>query len=101
MHHDFSNLDAFPDGNGRTARLLADLVLLKAGHAPAYYTDIADYFARGSITAQGSRASVQRYFHEIVERGDRAMKTGQLDPNATPGADVLKAIREQSGQNGR
>src|SRR5688572_10532971 len=44
VHDEVSRLDAFPDGNGRTARLLADLVLLQHGQAPALYQSLEDYF---------------------------------------------------------
>jgi len=73
IHHDISLLDAFPDGNGRTARLMADLALLKAGRAPAYYTRLVDYFERGAIRAPVSRAEKLAYFREIAERGELAL----------------------------
>lgn len=69
IHYDMSDLDAFPDGNGRTARLMADLALVKHGRAPAYYTDMADYFARGNSRAEVPRSVVQAYWREITARG--------------------------------
>lgn len=69
VHHDVSLTDAFPDGNGRTGRLLADLVLVQHGLAPALYTDMQDYFQRGAPNAPATRETQVPYFREIVARG--------------------------------
>ena len=79
IHNNIVALDSFPDGNGRLSRVFADMVLLKAGLAPAYYTDMSDYFKRGTprgiqgVSIPASRASRVEYFREIVENGQRAM----------------------------
>ncbi len=75
LHNDMMALDSFPDGNGRTSRLLADLVLIKSGLAPAYYTPMKDYFARGTVRANVAREVRKAYFQEIVERGQAAMES--------------------------
>ena len=74
VHNRIASLDAFPDGNGRTSRLMADLVLLRHGHAPAYYTRMTDYFARGGPRPPATRTSQVSYFREIARRGDAVTK---------------------------
>jgi NAD(P)-dependent dehydrogenase (short-subunit alcohol dehydrogenase family) len=86
LHHNIGALDSFFDGNGRLSRLFADLALLKSGRAPAYYTEILDYFKRGVPRAAKSYARYNRpavkrekrieYFREIQERGQRALDQG-------------------------
>lgn len=75
--------EMFPDGNGRTWRLMADLALLKYGRAPALYTGIEDFFARGSsrlsdpgsLWAAPERAGgIESYFREIADAGQRALR---------------------------
>lgn len=69
VHNTIICLDSFPDGNGRLSRLLADLVLLKGKLAPAYYTSMKDYFARGTPHAGVHREPRQEYFYEITRKG--------------------------------
>ena len=83
IHNNIASLDSFPDGNGRLSRLLADLALMKAGYAPAYYTDMIDYFTRGtprgvqnSGVPAASREARKKYFREIVEKGQDSMENG-------------------------
>jgi hypothetical protein len=73
LHFNLSRLDSFPDGNGRNARLMADLALLKHGLPPAFYTDMKDYFARGNHRAKVSPEVRRAYFRDAVERGRRAL----------------------------
>lgn len=83
VHHELSKADEFTDGNGRTARLMADLVLLKAGRAPAYYTDIENYFARGSCRANVSRESQRNHFRHIAARGQALVQRAKASYQAT------------------
>ncbi len=78
IHHSMVALDSFPDGNGRLSRLFADLVLIKNGFAPAFYTSMQDYFARGSARSEVSREQRAAYFYEIVRRGQREMSQRSL-----------------------
>lgn len=100
IHYKMSRNDSFPDGNGRTARLMADLALLRHGLPPAFYTDMSDYFARGNHRSKVSPEARRAYFKEIVERGGRAMKdpaqlkAAQLDP------DFLRAVSGDALQSG-
>lgn len=73
VHNAVVSLDSFPDGNGRLSRLFADLVLIKSGQAPAFYTSMKDYFDRGNARAPVSREVRQQYFREIVEKGRKAL----------------------------
>ncbi|MBI4423822.1 MAG: Fic family protein [Elusimicrobia bacterium] len=105
VHHDLSALDAFPDGNGRTARLAADYVLLRAGCAPALYTELEDYFARGNSRAEASRETQIAYFREAVARGketaERAPRTRSRDlRRGPPAAELLERIARQDGHRG-
>ena len=72
IHRSISGLDAFPDGNGRTARLMADLALIRYGRAPALYGSQAEYFAGGNARAEASIEQLAAYFREVAERGRRA-----------------------------
>lgn len=71
VHNNTVSFDSFPDGNGRLSRLFADLILMKAGFAPAYYTSMKDYFDRGNPRSEVGRKQRQEYFSEIVERGQK------------------------------
>lgn len=73
LHNNIVALDSFPDGNGRLSRIFADLALMKSGLAPAYYTDMQDYFNRGDARSPVDRAARKAYFREIVEKGQRAL----------------------------
>ncbi|MEZ4256489.1 MAG: Fic family protein [Polyangiales bacterium] len=82
VHDLIGAYDAFPDGNGRTSRLMADLVLLKNDRAPAFYTGIDDYFRRGNARASVSKGERLAYFREAVERGEAAMREHHLPLDA-------------------
>lgn len=62
-------LDSFPDGNGRLARLMADLALLRAGKAPALYEDRTAYFQSFKLSSREQR----RYFEASARRGAREL----------------------------
>ncbi|MCX6126206.1 MAG: Fic family protein [Proteobacteria bacterium] len=74
VHNNIAALDSFPDGNGRLSRLMADLVLMKAGMAPASYTTMEEYFSRGTPRAPVSRAFRQQYFREIIQLGQKKLR---------------------------
>ena len=78
LHNRISRLDSFPDGNGRTARLMADIALLKAGLAPAFYTSMEDYFARGNHRTKKQNEELRAYFEEVVARGQKVMANPKL-----------------------
>lgn len=67
--------EAFFDANGRTARLMADLALIKAGRAPALYPELGEYARTASPLLFGwsQRERIQRNFPALVERGERRL----------------------------
>jgi len=71
VHRAIAGLDSFPDGNGRLARLMADLALLKGGKAPALYDSRPSYFATFGLSAAAQR----RYFLERVRGGQQELET--------------------------
>jgi hypothetical protein len=73
VHQTITTFDAFPEGNGRTGRMLSDLVLIRAGRAPARYRNMAEYFSRGttSFGRPGAEPTLP-YFREIAAGGDAA-----------------------------
>ena len=106
VHYVISHFDAALDSNGRTARLMADLVLLKAGLAPAFYMGgIGDYFQRGSVRSGVSPETRLAYFREMAENGRKMMaqavayKHHLEDPMAhlSPADDVASHIQNQEG----
>ena len=64
--------EAFFDANGRTARLMADLALIKAGRPPALYPSLAEYARTASPLLFGwsQRERIQQNFPSLVERGE-------------------------------
>lgn len=90
-HVDFVGIHPFSDGNGRTARMLVNFLLMREGWPPALYTvtDRAGYMrairsARLEndldpmvrVTAEAVSFMVERYLHAIrqVHEGDRAAR---------------------------
>ncbi|MBI3554333.1 MAG: hypothetical protein HY077_17690 [Elusimicrobia bacterium] len=106
LHYKMSRLDSFPDGNGRLARLMADLSLIQNGYAPVYYSDMADYFARGNHRSKVSPEVRRNYFREMLEAGQRAIadpeafKAG-LRERALIDKDVVAAITADPGHLGK
>lgn len=64
-HHTISALDSFPDGNGRLARIFADLILLKAGLHPAYYPTRAEYFTWNAASRATREQQLSRYIESV------------------------------------
>ena len=94
VHNNLVSLDSFPDGNGRLSRLFADLALIKAGLAPALYTDMTDYFNRGNARAPVSRKERIQYFREIVRRGQLKFQD-QSSVEAEPLNSLIRAIQRR------
>ncbi len=96
-----SSLDAFPDGNGRTARLMADLALLRHGLAPASYRPrhlsleaaAADYFRQASpfdtfggtfIPNPKRLTGALDYFRRAAQRGQEEWPSYGYAGDGTP-----------------
>jgi hypothetical protein len=85
LHNNISALDSFADGNGRTARLMAAIVLMQAGFAPPLYTEEADYLRNATPVSDLPGTELQRrehrrnYFLQAVARGQRAMEAEKIE----------------------
>jgi hypothetical protein len=88
VHFEISAVDAFPDGNGRTARLMADLILLRSGRAPAFFGSRAAYFAGANARAASSRERQAQCFRRAASRG--AALVERLFPSAAGTARPLE-----------
>ena len=93
-HGDFVGIHPFTDGNGRTARMLVNFLLMRDGWPPALYTvtDRAGYLrairsARVAgdldpmvrVTAEATHFMIDRYLHAI-----RQVREGEGEGRATP-----------------
>ena len=67
LHHRFVQIHPFQDGNGRVARALATLVLVKAGRFPLVVRSEAkpDYIAALEAADRGDLDPLVRFFSEI------------------------------------
>ena len=83
LHYYVVSLDTLDGGNGRTGRLLVDLVLLQHGLSPARYGSRDDYYAKaspewGATVRQSSKLAETdervRYFRECVAGGEAFVK---------------------------
>ena len=87
FHHRFVEIHPFPDGNGRTARVLMNLLLMRAGYVPAVIRQErrpAYYGALAAADAGDRQPVVQFVAEELAETMGlylRALK-GEPDPTA-------------------
>jgi hypothetical protein len=77
VHYHLVWLDALHGANGRTGRLLADLVLLQNGLAPAAYSDRDAYYDATRPESHAGRypdadARIE-YFRRLVDAGEAAL----------------------------
>ena len=70
LHHRFTQIHPFQDGNGRVARALATLVMIRAGWFPLVVTDAgrADYIEALEIADGGDPGSLVQLFSRIQRR---------------------------------
>lgn len=71
FHHAFTTIHPFQDGNGRVARLLASLILIKYGYFP--FTVLREeakvkYFKALELADNGDCQSLIEYFSEVQKR---------------------------------
>ena len=70
LHHRFAQIHPFQDGNGRVARALATLVMIRAGWFPLVVTDAgrADYIDALEMADAGDLQPLVRLFADIQRR---------------------------------
>ena len=70
LHHRFVQIHPFQDGNGRVARALATLVMIRKGWLPLVVTDSgrADYIGALEMADEGDLQPLVRLFARIQRR---------------------------------
>lgn len=70
MHHRFTQIHPYQDGNGRVARALASLLFIKAGWFPVVVTrdDRARYIDALEVADEGDLASLVSFFVHVQKR---------------------------------
>ncbi|WP_420455461.1 Fic family protein [Rubrivirga sp.] len=87
FHHRFVEIHPFPDGNGRTARMLTNLLLMREGYVPAVLRQERRSIYYAALTAAGAGddelivAFVAEELSETMELYLRALR-GEPDPDA-------------------
>jgi len=100
IHFKLTRMHGFPDANARTARLLADLVLLQNGLAPAMHASLKDYFEKGTGVSRRriNHATRKSYWREAIALGQRMNAHPEmLTRYSTPSPEdiaYLEALRE-------
>ena len=80
LHHRFAQIHPFQDGNGRVARALATLVMIRAGWFPLVVTDAGrpDYIDALELADTGDLSPLVRLFSGIQRRAfEGAMSTAR------------------------
>jgi Fic family protein len=73
-HYQFVTIHPFMDGNGRTARLLATLVLHRAGLGLRGFYSLEEYHAR----------NLEEYYGQLATHPDHNYYSGRADVDLTP-----------------
>lgn len=103
VHHRFSKSDSFTDGNGRTARMMADLVLLQHGLPPAFHAGMQEYYARASHRAKAQPEVRLAYYREAVRRSQEVMERPERFSEFAPEAasrELVQSLGGDAGQEG-
>ena len=89
LHHRFTQIHPFQDGNGRVARALATLVLVKSGWFPLVVRnrDRGAYISALETADAGNLADLVRYFADIQK--------GEFIAALSIALDVLKSARAE------
>lgn len=102
-HHRFVIIHPFFDGNGRTARLLMNLILIRRGYPPTivpvterrrYFNalekaDAGDPAPFANLTAHFVELSLDRYLAAIGQAGAEQIPLSELAPKTRYGAEYL------------
>jgi Fic family protein len=99
LHHRFICIHPFEDGNGRVARALVLLVLLRAHYAPLVVdrTRRADYLRALDAANDGDLRKLVQLFAEleiVALRAELAPTVGEVEPGGDP-ASVARAYAER------
>ena len=91
-HYKLVSIHPFVDGNGRTARLLMNLILIQAGFPPAIirYEERRRYLS--SIEEAQLGGSLQKFYDLMVEAEDRTL---DIYLATATGKSALSALREE------
>jgi fido (protein-threonine AMPylation protein) len=99
LHHRFTLIHPFVDGNGRVARCLASLVLLKHHWFPLVVTrgDRSDYLAAIREADQGDLAPLVSLFGGLQKRAiKRAMSLGEeIERGSAALSTILNRVKEK------
>lgn len=93
VHYEFVRIHPFVDGNGRTARLLMNYLLLKSDYAPALIKkeERATYIgALEEYHVLGRPEKYYAYMYKTIERGLDEYLQLLTKPKAEPGRKLLK-----------
>lgn len=96
LHHRFTQIHPYEDGNGRVARLLASIVLIKAGWFPLVMTNDRNDEYRAALLAadRGDLRPLVRVFSTAIEAGFlRALEIAPAAPKRQPVDAVIEALR--------
>ena len=92
LHHAFTQIHPFQDGNGRVARAIASLVFLKAGYFPLVVTreDRAQYIDSLESADSGDLEALIRFFSVAQKRP--LTKAIGLAIDARPATNIVQAV---------
>jgi hypothetical protein len=92
LHHRFTQIHPYQDGNGRVARALASLLFIKAGWLPVVVTrdDHEEYIDSLQAADEGGLSSLVSFFVHLQRRELR--KTMRSSPDVRPIQTVSEAI---------
>ncbi len=97
LHHRFTQIHPYQDGNGRVARLLANLVLVKADLFPVVITrdQRAEYIEALERADEGRLKALARFFADIEKK--TILEAISISPDSEPSTAVLEEVAEAIG----
>jgi len=94
LHHRFTQIHPYQDGNGRVVRALANLVLIKEGLFPVVITrdQRAQYIESSERADLGDLKPLVRLFAEIEKK--TILEALSIAPDAKPSAAIVEGVAE-------